>query len=202
MHALVSRIHLKTVAIAAAIAIPLATTGALALPAAANAQTPGGSGPIGNCGSMYGCPGPSGGAPSGGSAYPTSSQLTCTSGLTALGYMPNAYASPDQQQQEVQRFLALVQNTTNQMIDGYFANAPAGTPHSFAALPFNMQQQANLVVATSQLCAVPVTAPASLTSGLNPAAPQVVNVPDGSTIIAPSNDRIVPRPDGSTLVIH
>jgi hypothetical protein len=163
MHALVSRIRLKTAAVVvAAIAIPLATTGGMALPAAANAQTPGGSAPIGSCGSMYGCPGPSGGAPYGGSAYPTSSQLTCASGLTALGYMPNAYASPDQQQQDVQRFLALVQNMNNETIDGYFANAPAGTPHSFAALPFNMQQQANLVVATSQLCGVPVRPPASL----------------------------------------
>jgi hypothetical protein len=163
MHALVSRIHLKTAAIVAAIAIPLATTGALALPAAANAQTPGGSGPIGSCGSMYGCPGPSGSAPYGGSAYPTSSQSACASGLAALGYMPNAFASPDQQQQDVQRFLALVQHLNNEMIDGYFANAPAGAPHSFAALPFNMQQLVNLAVATSQACGVPVTPPASLT---------------------------------------
>jgi hypothetical protein len=162
MHVLVSRIRLTTAAIVAAIAIPLAATGALALPAAANAQTSGGSSPIGSCGSLYGCPGPSGGAPSVGSVYLTSSQLTCASGLTALGYMPNAFASPDQQQQDVQRFLALVQNINNQMIDGYFANAPAGTPHSFGALPFNMQQQTYLVVATSQLCGVPVTPPASL----------------------------------------
>jgi hypothetical protein len=76
--------------------------------------------------------------------------------------MPNAYASPDQQQQDVQRFLALVQRMNNEMIDGYFANAPAGTPHSFAALPFNMQQQVDLAVATSQACGVPVRPPASL----------------------------------------
>jgi hypothetical protein len=88
--------------------------------------------------------------------------LTCASGLTALGYRPNAYASPDQQQQDVQRFLALVQKINNEMIDGYFANAPAGTPHSFAALPFNMQQLVNLAVAISQLCGVPVMPPASL----------------------------------------
>jgi hypothetical protein len=163
MHALLSRIHLKTAAIVAAIAIPLATTGALALPAAANAQTPGGSAPIGSCGSIYGCPGSSGSASSGGSAYPTSSQSACANGLASLGYMPNAYASPDQQQQDVQRFLALVQRMDNEMIDGYFAYAPAGTPHSFAALPFNMRQQVNLAVATSQACGVPVTPPASLT---------------------------------------
>jgi hypothetical protein len=162
-----ARIHLKTAAIVAAIAIPLATSCALALPGDANAQTPGGSAPVGSCGSIYGCPGPSGGTPYGGPASPTSAQLTCASGLAALGYVPNAYASPDQQQQDVQRFLALVQRINNEMIDGYFANAPAGTPRSFAALPFNMRQLVNLAVATSQACGVQVTPPASLT----PASP-------------------------------
>jgi hypothetical protein len=169
LHALVSRIHLKTVAIVAAIAIPLATTSALALPAAANAQTvhnnPDGSTTIvPTSWQVHDNPDGSVTIINPNTTAPNPQTVTaCANGLAALGYQPNPYASADQQQQTMRSYLGLLQRGVNEEIDGYFANRPAGSPHSFGALPFNMQQQANFVVAASQACGVPVTPPASLT---------------------------------------
>jgi hypothetical protein len=108
MHSLLSRIHLKAAMVVAAIAIPLATTGALAVPAIANAQT------------------------TGASAYPTPSQSDCANGLAALGYRSNPYATPEQQQQSVAQFLSLQQNIVNARIVGYFVSATRAWLGGFA----------------------------------------------------------------------
>jgi hypothetical protein len=92
------------------------------------------------------------------------SPLTCASGLAALGYRPNPYASPEQEQQAAVQYLLFQQRLWNEQVDEYFANAPS-LPRSLAMLPFSMQDVVYLVVDTSRACSVPVTPPASLSSG-------------------------------------